>query len=236
MRGNRESNVSTQPTLLLVEDEPRVARFIKQGLEEKGYVFFWAGDGKSALELFTQQQFDVVVVDVGLPAGMDGFEVTRLLREARPDVPILMLTARDDPEDIVRGLDCGADDYVTKPFDFLEFEARLRALARRSAPASSVIQAGPFEIDCLRQSVLRGTEPVALTRTEFKILEVIASAKGQVVRRADLHDEVWGLGFDPGTRVIDVHLAHLRQKLASAGGGIRIVTERGVGLRVVEGD
>lgn len=228
--------MSTQPTLLLVEDEPRVVRFIKQGLEEKGYVVFSAGDGKSGHELFTQQPFDLVVVDVGLPGGVDGFELTKLLREARPDVSILMLTARDDPEDIVRGLDDGADDYLTKPFDFLEFEARLRALARRSAPASSVIQVGPFEIDCLRESVLRGTEPLALTRTEFKIFEVIAAAQGQVVRRTDLHEQVWGLDFDPGTRVIDVHLAHLRQKLASAGGGIRIVTERGVGLRVVEGD
>ena len=223
--------------LLLIEDEPRVARFITQGLSESGHSVVSASDGEAGLALADSDRFSVIILDVGLPGRLDGFDVAKRLRAKHQDVPIMMLTARDSTEDVIRGLDLGADDYVTKPFDFLQFEARLRAMARRSdAGTNGAVHFGPIELDVLRGSVLQDGVPIALTPTEFRLLGVLIDNADRTVTRAELLEVVWGLDFDPGTRLIDVHMANLRRKLRRNGHRPLIVTERGVGFRVVGAD
>ena len=220
---------------LLIEDEPRVVRFITQGLEEKGHSVVSAGDGEAGLILADSLGFSVFILDIGLPGRLDGFDVAQRLRSKHRNVPIMMLTARDATEDVIRGLDSGADDYVTKPFDFLEFEARLRAMARRTDPGEAgVIRFGSLELDPLRGSVLCDGIPLTLTRIEFGLLKSLIENADRTVTRAELLEWVWGLDFDPGTRLIDVHMVNLRRKVEDVG-GCRLVTERGVGFRAVEG-
>ena len=214
--------------ILVVEDEPRVADFIRRGLVEDGNEVDVVRNGEKAIARAGSVRYDVVVLDVGLP-GQDGFEVAASLRRSGTK-PILMLTARDAPEDIVRGLNAGADDYLRKPFDFAELVARLRALERR-ATSETAIQAGDITVDRIRHEVRRGDVPLRLTPVEYRLLETIMRASGAIVGRAELLDRVWGMTFDPGTSLIDVHIANLRQKLEGNGGPRVIVTVKGVGFR-----
>ncbi|GIW53157.1 MAG: DNA-binding response regulator [Gemmatimonadales bacterium] len=220
--------------ILLVEDEPRLAAFIKKGLSEEGHVVDVAGDGVTALSLAHVGTYDVIVLDVMLP-GKNGFQITAELRAAGNATPILMLTVRDAREDIIRGLDVGADDYLTKPFDFGELLARVRALGRRSQPIQQgVLRFADIELDRLQHEVRRGGELIRLTPTEFRLLEALMLVPGRVVRRTELLDRVWGMGFDPGTGLIDVHVAHLRKKLEAGGRPRVIATVKGVGFRLRE--
>ena len=219
---------------LLIEDEPRVASFITQGLTECGHSVVAAPDGESGLALAAAERFSVVILDLGLPGELDGLDVAEQIREQRIPVPILMLTARGETQDVLRGFEAGADDYVMKPFDFLQFEARLRALARRTESHDRwTHRFGPLELDSLRASVLRDGKPLALTPKEFRLLSVLVENADRTVSRKELLDLVWGIDFDPGTRLIDVHIANLRRKLEEGGYARSIETVRGVGFRAV---
>lgn len=223
--------------ILLVEDEPRVADLLARGLREAGYVPDWSTTGEEALERLKGSEYEVVVLDLGLP-GMDGFDVLSALRSSGDATPILILTARDAREDVVRGLDLGADDYLIKPFDFTELTARLRAIARRAAAAGAPrLRYGDLELDRLRREVWRGSRRVDLTPTEFRILDALMDAEGGVVGRNDLLARVWGYDFDPGTSVVEVHLTNLRRKLETGGQKRVVQTVRGEGYRLasVEG-
>lgn len=218
--------------ILLAEDEPRLAAFIRKGLTEEGHVVDVAPDGPTALSLVHVGTYDVIVLDVILP-GLNGFQITSRLRAQGIQTPILMLTARDAREDIVRGLDVGADDYLTKPFDFTELLARLRALGRRTQPLQTQqVRFGDLEVDRFQHEVRRGGERLALTPIEFRLLETLLRTPGRAVPRTELLDRVWGMSFDPGTSLIDVHVTNLRRKLEEGGHPRLIVAVRGVGFKM----
>jgi two-component system OmpR family response regulator len=221
--------------LLVVEDDVKAARFLRQGLEEEGHAVDVADDGEEGLRLASSVTYDVIILDIMLP-GRDGFEVTEVLRANGDVTPILALTARDTSADVVRGLDAGADDYITKPFDFDELVARVRALGRRTGPATaqSGLRVGDLELDRVRRIARRGERTIELAPREFRLLEHLALHAGQVQTRAGLLEMVWDITFDPGTNVVDAHVSNLRKKLEE-GGAPRIVhTVRGSGyvLRV----
>lgn len=221
--------------ILLVEDEDRLAAFVRKGLVEEGYVVDVASDGVTALALAHVGTYDVIILDVVLP-GKNGFQVTAELRIGGHTTPILMLTAKDAREDIVRGLDVGADDYLTKPFDFAELLARIRALGRRAPTLQPpVLRFADIEMDRARHAVTRGGERIELTAMEFRLLEALMRVPEQVVTRTELLDRVWGMTFDPGTSLIDVHMAHLRKKLEAGGRPRVIAAVKGVGFRLAEG-
>lgn len=218
--------------ILLAEDEPRVATFIKKGLLEEGHMVDVATDGVEALSLAHVGSYDVIVLDVMLP-GKNGFQVTAELRATGHSTPILMLTAKDSSEDIVRGLDVGADDYLTKPFDFAELLARVRAVGRRVQPVQPhLLRFGDIEVDRIQHEVRRAGESVELTPTEFRLLEALMRTPGQVIKRTELLDRVWGMRFDPGTSLIDVHIANLRKKLEAGGKARAIIAVKGVGFKL----
>lgn len=218
--------------VLIVEDDARVAQFIEKGLVEDGHVVEVAADGLQGLALAAVGEYDVVVLDVMLPA-KSGFEVASQLRAEGNPTPILMLTAKDTRDDVVHGLDVGADDYLTKPFDFEEFLARLRALARRSQTVQeAVLRFADVELDRIQHQARRGEVDLDLTPTEFKLLETLLRKPGQVIRRTELLDRVWGMSFDPQTSLVDVHMANLRKKLETGGKPRLIQTVRGVGFKL----
>jgi len=211
--------------LLVVEDDPRLAAVLTRGLRENGYAVDSAADGGAALDRLHNNDYDAVVLDVMIP-GIDGMEVCRRLRAERAAVPVLMLTARDSLDDRVRGLDAGADDYLTKPFAFAELLARLRALMRRGPSiADSVIRAGEVEIDTRGHRVLRGEREVPLTSKEYALLEYLARNAGRVVGREEIAEHVWDERYDPFSNVIDVYINRLRKKV----GPELIVTRRSEG-------
>ena len=218
--------------ILVVEDNPRIAGFLQKGLREEGYVVEVAADGDSAWDKATTQGFDAAVVDVMIP-GRSGVQLVRDLREREVRLPVLMLTARDRTEDKVVGLDAGADDYLTKPFEFSELTARLRALLRRtgSPGASAVLKAGDVEMDPATREVRRGGKPVELTPREFAVLEYLLRNSGRPLSRAAMMEHVWGIRFDPGTNIVDVCINSLRTKLDDRDRGL-IQTVRGVGYAI----
>lgn len=214
--------------ILVIEDDRKIASFIERGLREDGYAVDVAGDGDTGLTNAQVYDYDAIVLDVMLP-GRNGYEVVRALRASGRDTPVLMLTARDAKEDIVRGLEAGADDYLTKPFSFEEFLARVRALLRRGgARRQDRLVYGDVELDRIRHEARRGGRDLELTPREFQLLEYFLLHPEQVVRRTELLEKVWDLQFDPMTNVVDVHVGHLRRKLGRAGGPL-IRTVRGVG-------
>ncbi len=216
--------------ILVVEDDSRVAAFIRRGLLEEGHVVDVAGGAEDGLSHAYVSEYDVMVIDVMLP-GKSGFQMTSELRTKGDATPILILTARDSRQDVVHGLDVGADDYLTKPFDFAELLARLRALGRRRGKIEDrVLRFADIEMDRMRHEVHRAGRPLGLTPTEFKLLEALMRDPGRTVKRTEILDRVWGMNFDPGTSLIDVHMAHLRKKL-EAGGQPRIIsTVKAVGF------
>ena len=216
--------------ILVVEDDRKVAGFIEQGLKEEGYVVDVASDGEEAGTLAHVYEYDVILLDVVLPR-KNGFQVAMELRREGRNTPIMMLTSRDATEDVVRGLDSGADDYLAKPFRFDELLARIRALARRGgAERMEVLRYGPLTLDRLRHVVLASDRPLDLTPREFQIVEFFLLHPEQVVRRTTLLEKVWDMHFDPESNVVDVHVGNVRRKLQKASGENLIQTVRGVGF------
>ncbi|MBI4858762.1 MAG: response regulator transcription factor [Candidatus Riflebacteria bacterium] len=215
--------------ILLVEDEPKVASFIRKGLEEESYVVDVAATGVDGELFATTYHYDLVILDLMLP-GKDGIQVCRALRSVGMGAPILMLTARSTMADKVTGLDSGADDYLTKPFAFEEFLARVRALLRRGPsgdPAPLVV--GDLVLERSTRRARRAGGEIALTNREFALLEFFMRRRGEVLSRAVLAEHVWGLGFDSESNVIEVTVSHLRGKVDKGQGKQLIHTLRGAG-------
>jgi len=218
---------------LVVDDEPEMATLIARGLRGEDYLVDIADNGIDALSLAGDEGYDVAVLDVMLP-GMSGFELCRRLKDAVPGIGILLLTARDAVDDRVRGLDAGADDYLTKPFHFAELAARLRALRRRGTLGAARIEVGGTVLDLARQIVSTGEQRVRLSRTEFDLLRLLAERPGEVFERATILGEIWGSSrYDPN--IVDQYVSYLRKKLDAGGSEIRIATVRGVGFRLDAG-
>ena len=213
--------------ILVVEDERDIADFIARGLILKGYEVDAAHDGEEALARARERRPDLVVLDLMLP-GVDGIEVCRRLRAAG-DVPIIILTARDSVADKVRGLDAGADDYVTKPFVFDELLARVRAALRRKAHAGEVLTVGDLTIRPASREVERGGRAIELTAREYDLLEFLARNAGKVVDKQTIFEQVWGYDFETESDAIKVYVRYLRKKLNAAGEADLIRVVRGVG-------
>ena len=216
--------------VLVVEDDRKVAGFIEQGLREEGYVVDVAADGEEATMLAHVYDYDVVLLDIVLPK-KNGFQVASELRREGRNVPILMLTSRESVEDVVRGLDAGADDYLPKPFHFEELLARMRALSRRGgAERMEMLRFGEISMDRLRHVVQVGGRPLDVTAKEFQLLEYFMLHPEEVVRRTTLLEKVWDMHFDPESNVVDVHVGNLRRKMREVTNTQRIETIRGVGF------
>ncbi len=216
--------------VLVVEDDRKVAGFIEQGLKEEGYVVDVAADGEEATMLAHVYEYDIILLDLMLPK-KNGFQVAAELRREGRHTPILMLTSRDAVEDVVRGLDAGADDYLTKPFRFEELIARVRALHRRGgAERLEVLRFGPFELDRLRHIAMIDGKKLDLTAKEFQLFEFFMLHPEEVIRRTTLLEKVWDMHFDPESNVVDVHVGNLRRKLLRHVNDPRIETVRGVGF------
>jgi two-component system copper resistance phosphate regulon response regulator CusR len=223
--------------ILLVEDEPRAAQMLARGLREQTYAVDVAGDGEEALYHASITDYDAVILDVMLPQ-RDGFSVCQQLRASGSTVPVLMLTARDEIESRIEGLDSGADDYVTKPFDFGELLARLRALTRRGhLPLTAQrLTVGPLEIDTRARRVTRSGTVLELTAREYALLEFLMLHAGAVVGRALIAEHVWDNAYDPLSNVIDVYIQRLRRKIERPGTHALLVTRRGEGYMIDRGD
>jgi DNA-binding response OmpR family regulator len=226
--------------ILIVEDEPALQETLVYNLEKQGYQIEIAGDGKAALDLSRSFKPELVVLDLMLPV-LDGFEVCRILRQ-ETNVPILMLTARDEEIDRVIGLEMGADDYLTKPFSMREFLARVKALLRRvrldhsdnakSVSAREIMKYDNLELDLTRREVRISGKPIMLKPKEYELLLFLAKHKGQVLSRELILQRVWGWDFSGGSRTVDVHVRWLREKIeADPNLPIRIITVRGAGYR-----
>jgi len=215
--------------ILLVEDEPRLAAFIAKGLREQAYAVDIARDGEQALYRASVNEYDLVILDVLLPV-RDGHAVCRELRASGYRTPILMLTARGSVDDRVAGLDSGADDYLTKPFDFKELLARMRALLRRSATLRPpVARVADLTLDTASHSVTRAGKPISLTAKEYALLEFLVLNEGRVVGREQIAQHVWDECFDPLSNIIDVYVKRLRHKLDTGHSPRLIRTRRGEG-------
>jgi len=223
----------TPPTrMLLVEDDPKIVAMLARGLSEEGFSVEVASDGRAGLEGLCSDRFEVCVLDLGLPH-KDGLEVLSEARAAGYLTPVLVLTARDAVPDRVMGLNGGADDYLTKPFAFAELLARLRALLRRGPePKRGPLTSLDLSLDPARHRVTRAGESIELSKTQFALLECLLRNKGEVVSRARILDRVFQYGFDPGTNIVDVHVAQLRKKIDRATEPSLITTVRGVGYRL----
>lgn len=222
--------------ILLVEDDQRIARFVAKGLREHAFAVDVTSDGEDAVYKSSITDYDAVILDVMIP-GRDGFTVCRELRGAGSAVPIIMLTARDTVQDRIHGLDCGADDYLTKPFAVAELLARLRALLRRGQYVRSAeIRVADLLLDTRAQSATRGGRELALTTKEFALLEYLAREQGRVVSRAEIAEHVWDENFDPLTNLIDVHINRLRRKVDSGFSTNLIHTRRGAGYMLASLD
>jgi two-component system OmpR family response regulator len=218
--------------VLVVEDAVKVAGLVKRGLEEEGFAVDVVGSGEDALWMARENRYDTIVLDVVLP-DVEGFAVCDGLRREGQWAPVLMLTARDAVEDRVRGLDCGADDYLTKPFAFAELVARLRALVRRGCqPRPSVLVVGDLTLDPARREVRRRGQSINLTVKEFALLEYLMRRGGEVASRADLLDHVWDFAFDGDPHVVSVYVSYLRDKIDRPFGRASLQTVRGVGYRL----
>lgn len=203
--------------LLLVEDEPGVASFIKKGLEEETYQVQVAYDGHMAMQLLYRDQFDLIILDVILP-GINGLDLCKKIRQSPlVTAPILMLTALNSTENVVTGLDSGADDYLSKPFKLKELLARLRALLRRgnttNIPNHEVLKIEDLQLDRVAKLVLRDDKEIKLTSTEYRLLEYFMKNQKRVLSRIDLLENVWDINFDMGTNVVDVYVLYLRNKI-----------------------
>ena len=221
--------------ILVVEDEKKIAALLTKGLTEQGFVVEHTGNGDEGFELASTAPYDAIVLDVMLP-GRDGLTIVKQLRERKIGTPVLLLTARGEIEDRVAGLNCGADDYLPKPFAMDELVARLRALNRRSTGEKlSFYKLGDLTVNLLKREVLRGTRKVELTTREFNLLECLMRTPGTPFTRTQIHEKVWDYHFDPGTNLVDVYIQRLRRKIDD-GEAVRLIhTVRGVGYCVNDG-
>jgi two-component system copper resistance phosphate regulon response regulator CusR len=222
--------------ILVVEDEPKVASFIEKGLVEESFVVELARDGQEALERARRTTYDLIILDLMLPR-MDGFTVCRELRGLGSETPVLMLSARGLVEDRVKGLELGADDYLTKPFAFSELSARVRALLRRRKPAALLtLKVGDLTLDPITRLVKRGERRLDLTQKEFALLDYLMRHAGQVVTRTMIAEHVWGFNWERLTNVIDVYINHLRKKIEAADEPRLLQAVRGAGYIIREPD
>lgn len=221
--------------ILLVEDEKRLSHYIKKGLEEQGYAVDQTYDGEEGLYLAKEEAYDVIILDVMLPK-MNGMDVCRNLRKDNRNMPVIMLTARSETEDKIEGLDCGADDYLTKPFVFDELRARIHAVLRRSyKQASNSLSVADLEVDPSKHTAKRGGREIKLTPKEFSILELLLLKKNSVVTRTQITEHVWDYNFESMSNVVDVFMAALRRKVDKGYKTKLIQTVHGVGYLISDG-
>jgi two-component system copper resistance phosphate regulon response regulator CusR len=201
--------------ILLVEDEKKIATALKTGMEELGFQVMIAYDGAMGERFFNNHDFDLVILDINLP-DINGYSLSKMIRQKKRDIPILMLTALGSVEDKVEGFEAGADDYLVKPFAFKELIARIKSLLRRSVqgiPGGHMLRIADLEINLDSKEVFRSGNKISLTAKEFQLLEYLVRNKNRVVSRADIAGKVWDIGFDTGTNVIDVYINFLRKKI-----------------------
>ncbi|MCX6637650.1 MAG: response regulator transcription factor [Acidobacteria bacterium] len=214
--------------ILVVEDEKRIADFLGRGLESAGYAVDLAGDGATAMDLVHAADYDVIVLDLMLP-DTDGLTLLEKIRGRKPSPPVLILSARGGLDDRVKGLESGADDYLVKPFAFVELLARVRALLRRGQPAPEKLQAGDLCLDSLRRRVTRAGENIDLAPKEFSILEYLMRNCGRPLSRTMIVEHVWDMDYDGLTNIVDVYIRHLRSKIDDRFAVKMIHTVRGIG-------
>jgi two-component system, OmpR family, response regulator len=222
--------------ILIVEDERPIAEFVKRGLEAEGYSIACAHDGEEGLALARTGDFALIILDVLLPK-LSGLEVVEKVREGDEAIPVIMLTALAETEDVVTGLDLGASDYLTKPFAFAELLARVRAHLRQPGQVKTTsLEVGRITLDFRTRAVYRAGRGVKLTAREFELLAYLMRHTDQVLSRTQILNAVWGYDYDPGTNVLDVYIGYLRRKLAEADGDAPIETVRSAGYRLVSAD
>jgi two-component system, OmpR family, copper resistance phosphate regulon response regulator CusR len=216
--------------ILIAEDEPRIASFVEKGLKANGFTTATAADGGTALLMAATGEFDLLILDIGLPI-KDGFEVLQDLRRKGSGMPVIILTARDGVPEKIRGLEGGADDYMTKPFSFDELLARVRVRLRGDrAPEKTMLVAGDVSLDLRTRTIKVGDKVLELSAREFALAETFFRHPGQVLSREQLLSQVWGYDYDPGSNIVDVYVGYLRKKLGSA----RIKTVRGMGYKLTD--
>lgn len=222
--------------ILVIEDEPQIAAFIRRGLQREGYTVIAAADGETGLDLAFAELPDLIVLDIMLP-GIDGLTVCRQIREGELQTPILMLTAKDAVPDRVAGLEAGADDYLVKPFAFEELLARVRALGRRRAPIESdaPLNFGDLTLDPTTRMAHRGERNIELTAKEYDLLELFMRHPKQVLTRDQIYDRIWGYDFGGESNIIEVYIRYLRSKLEANNEPRLLHTVRGVGYALREG-
>jgi two-component system copper resistance phosphate regulon response regulator CusR len=213
---------------LVVEDEKRIADFLSRGLESAGYAVDVAGDGGTAVEMVHGTDYDLVILDMMLP-DMDGLQVLEKIRNRKASPPVLILSARGGVDDRVKGLELGADDYLVKPFAFVELLARVRVLLRRGQPTPERLQVGELVLDCIRRKVTRGGESIELAPKEFSILEYMMRNRGRPLSRTMIVEHVWDMDYDGLTNIVDVYIRHLRSKIDDKWPQKLIHTVRGIG-------
>lgn len=222
---------SPKKRILVVEDEPKVALFVKRGLEENGYQAEIAYDGNIGRKMFDTGDFDIIILDINLPY-KNGIELCKEIRYLNQKIPVLMLTALGTTEDKLSGFECGADDYLVKPFEFRELLARIRSLLKRTSiteTGGNILKFLDLEMNLLTYEVKRGGKNINLTQKEFALLEFMLRNKGRVVSRVDIAEKVWDITFDTGTNVIDVYVNFLRKKIDKDYDQKIIHTQTGVG-------
>lgn len=223
--------------LLLVEDEPNVVSVVSRGLADEGFTVSVAPDGQIGLEMATHNHFDLMILDIMLP-GINGLELCRLIKELKPNVPIIMLTALGTTENVVKGLDNGADDYLIKPFKFAELFARIRTLLRRYngavASKDQIITIADLQLNLTAKSVRRNQTEITLTATEYRLLEYMAKNKSKILSRIDILENVWDIDFNLGTNVVDVYVNYLRKKIDKDASQKLIHTAVGLGYVLKE--
>jgi len=221
--------------ILIIEDEPGIVDFLERGLRAEGFDVVSATDGSGGVAIGLNQDVDLVVLDLMLP-GRSGLDVLATLHDAKPMLPVIILTALGEVEDRVTGLDAGAVDYLTKPFSLTELAARIRAQLRAAAQSPrTTLSAGDIEVNLLTREVRRDAESVRLSTTEFELLTYLMQNRGHVLSREQILRAVWGYEYDPGTNVVDVYIGYLRRKLRKQGRSAPIVTVRSVGYRLDAG-
>ncbi|POT56710.1 DNA-binding response regulator [Citrobacter amalonaticus] len=215
--------------ILLIEDNQKTSDWVSQGLTEAGYVVDRASEGREGLRIALQEPYALIILDIMLP-GLDGWQVLKAIRTAH-QTPVICLTARDAVEDRVKGLESGANDYLVKPFSFAELLARVRAQLRNNSVSHTCLRAGGLEMDSSKQSVIRDGKAITLTRKEFLLLWLLLSRAGEIIPRAVIASEVWGINFDNETNTVDVAIRRLRAKVDDPFQTKLIGTVRGMGYR-----
>ncbi|NQU47921.1 MAG: response regulator transcription factor [Planctomycetes bacterium] len=220
--------------VLVVEDEPKIASFVRDGLEENDISVDLCQDGDTGYELASNKPYDAIVLDIMLP-GRDGLSILRSLREQKNEVPVILLTARAELSERLEGLNLGADDYLTKPFFVEELVARIRAIARRASGENlNALEHGPLTVDLLTRQLHVVGKEIELTTREFNLLAFFLRSPGRVLTRTQILEQVWGYHFDPGTNIVDVYVRRLRQKITPNGELRLFEAVRGVGYRLLE--